>query len=119
MFGKHFTFIGDSTIRHWYEYMRDYMNFTQVTEPWTTRAWHKKSMCRNESGNYTASFIPHGHPLIPGDYWRTNEYGTKSTAAYLDKVKEEKVVIVIHMFCHLIHSLSHRNIPRQNECYKW
>ena len=102
MIGKHFTFIGDSTIRHWYEYMRDYLNCTQVTETWTVSAWHKQAMCHNSYVNFTASFILHGRPFFPGDYWRTVNYGISPTA-YLDGVREEKVVIVIHMFIHLSH----------------
>ena len=101
LFGRHFSIIGDSTSRQWYSYLRDYLNCTQVTEKWTRRAWHKRSMCENKSLNFTASYIPHAQPLFPGDEWRRKNWETKSTAAYLGEIEDERVVVVIHLGKHL------------------
>ena len=103
VFGRHFAFFGDSTVRQWYTYMIDNLHCRQVTERWTMKAWHKLSMCVNKSLNFSTTFIPHERPLFSGDYWRKYEIEEKYTLAYLDAIQRENVVIVLHMFSHLTH----------------
>ena len=96
--GKHFRFFGDSTIRQWYKYMMEYLDCKQVTEKWSERAWHKRTLCYSSAMNFTAEWIPHGQPLFVGDHWDTRWYTSHPIYAYLNEVSENsKLVLVIHI----------------------
>ena len=84
--------------------MRDHLNCTQVTEKWTAKAWHKRSMGISRAMNFSATMIPHPHPFYPGNKWANKRFTNQYIAAYFDGIVDNsKVVIVIHMFSHIIH----------------
>ena len=99
--GKHFRFFGDSTIRQWYKYMMEYLNCSQMTEKWSERAWHKRTLCYSSTMNFTAEWIPHGQPFYVGNHWDTRRYTTHPISAYLNEVSDNsKLILVVHIFSH-------------------
>ena len=100
--GKHFLIFGDSTSRQWYEYLREHFNCSQVTEKWTEKAWHKRTLCTSVAMNFTAHWIPRAQPFFAGDQWQTKKYTTHPIAVYLDETLDtSKLIIVIHLFSHI------------------
>ena len=82
-----------------------YLNCTQVTEQWTRKAWHKRALCVSVIMNSTAEWIPHAQPFYTSrDNWEPKQYTTHPIAAYLDEIPSysKGLVIVVHMFTHLI-----------------
>ena len=99
--GKHFVIFGDSTTRQWYRYMMEHLNCSQITEKWTQKAWHKRTLCYSVAMNFTAEWIPNAQPFYVGNSWDTRKYTTHPIAAYLDEISDNsKLVIVIHIFAH-------------------
>ena len=99
--GKHLVLFGDSTTRQWYSYLMNHLKCRQMTEQWTQKAWHKRTLCNSVAMNFTAEWLPHGQPFYVGDHWENKERSTHPIAAYLDAVSDNsKLVIVVHIFAH-------------------
>ena len=98
--GQQIVIYGDSTSRQWYEYMRNYLNCTQITETWKWKSWHKQSVCRNSNLNFTAQWIPHAQPFYSGR-WESKDQTTHSISADLNNISNSsKIVVVVHIFAH-------------------
>ena len=81
--------------------MMEYLNCSQMTEKWSAKAWHKRTLCYSSNMNFTAEWIPHGQPFYVGNRWDTRRYTTHPISAYLNEVSDiSKLVIIIHMFAH-------------------
>ena len=81
--------------------MMEYLDCNQVTEKWSERAWHKRSLCYSSAMNFTAEWFPHGQPFYVGNHWDTRRYTTHPIHAYLNEVSENsKLILVVHIFSH-------------------
>ena len=101
--GKHFRFFGDSTIRQWYGYLKEYLNCTGAPKTDRTESGvHKRSFCFSSNLNFTAEWTPHGQPFYVGKTkWESRRYTTHPISSYLNEVSDSsKSVIVVHIFAH-------------------
>ena len=75
-----------------------------MTEKWTEKAWHKRTLCISAAMNFTAEWIPHAQPFYAGKRrWQNKKYTIHPIAAYLDENSDKSTLIfVIHMFTHPI-----------------
>lgn len=94
---------GDSTSRQWYRFFQQNLQCKQITEKWTTKKWHRKSICIVPAINFTLEWLPHAQPFFPGEEWDNQKYAIHSIAKNIDSLKysSTKTYFVIHMHMHM------------------
>ena len=101
---KRLLLFGDSTLRQWYVILSRQLPCVQITEAWTKKAWHKRSVCVVDALNFTMEWTSHAQPFFVGKEWFPNRYSTHSIASSIDALSGDiPAIIVVHMYSHVIY----------------
>lgn len=97
--------IGDSTVRQMFEKIENLIPCTWITDKWSASGKHRPAICENSALNFSLVWELHSLPFCTRN---TPRHYFKSFSAYLNEIQgQEKMIIVLHTYAHLLNHHSH------------
>ncbi|XP_053376903.1 NXPE family member 4-like [Mercenaria mercenaria] len=104
--------IGDSTVRQWYTAIVDRFKCKIANKDfWKCPKCQRKSQCVNKDINFKTVWHQHGQPNVMKTGWYTNNTWY-STPYHIDNIpREERAIVLIHMYLHV--NIYHSDVFKQ------
>ncbi|ESO99833.1 hypothetical protein LOTGIDRAFT_173491 [Lottia gigantea] len=94
---------GDSTVRQYYDHIRNVFICKQTTEKWTKRKWYKASHCQVPRYNFSLTWAVQELPFEEALKAPDGKTKSKPASVLLDEASSSgRIVFVIHYYVHFM-----------------
>ena len=96
-------FLGDSTIRYWFDYLTEFLNLKFTLGRWDEikdKTWQKYAYAESKELNISFSWAPHELPFYVST--ESNRFNIRSVGSRLDEIPgNSNAIIILHWYLHV------------------